>query len=155
MIHIKSYTQHYHVLILCSIIQAEMRWDPGAGNCASSSAAHFLSNIIVMLVCELTLLLVMFFGVQRKRSESKLWRLLHRQVCCRAIVCLMEDVSCDHINWDFYLTHVQSILWILLVFLSKLPMLVRTLYIDGLLYFDCCIGSHVSQSEWLVPVSSF
>jgi len=64
-----------------SVFQGKTRWDPTVDNCIFYRMDQLLSNIIVLLVCDTTLLVVMFVGVLKSRMESKLWRLLYRQVC--------------------------------------------------------------------------
>jgi len=77
----QPYPLQYRILMICcSVMQAGMGWDSGAGSCGFSNTVQLLPNIIVALVCEATMLLVMFVGVLKKRSENKLWRLLYRQV---------------------------------------------------------------------------
>ena len=72
-----------------SAFQGKTRWDPAVDNCIFYRMDQLLSNIIVLLVCDTTLLIVMFAGVLKSRMETKLWRLLYRQVCPTA--CMLSE----------------------------------------------------------------
>src|SRR5882762_11207835 len=68
-------------MTLCSTLQNKAQWDSASRTCVSIDTHQFLSNFIFTFCCEMIFVLMMFVGVLRNRSQSKLWRLLYHQVC--------------------------------------------------------------------------
>src|SRR5882762_10130524 len=79
-------------MTLCSAFQAKAQWDSASRTCVSIDTHQFLSNLIFTFCCEMIFVLMMFVGVLRNRSQSKLWRLLYHQVCSDTYI-MSSEVS--------------------------------------------------------------
>ena len=75
-----------HFSHMCSLsaeltgFQGHAVWDPIATGCLITKTVQQRANIWATLAIDVALLLLMFVGVLRRRSQSALWNVLYHQV---------------------------------------------------------------------------
>jgi hypothetical protein len=77
-----------------SSMQGHAVWFPAAETCVITGTNAYRWGILTNLFVDLSLLFIMFIGVQRKRNATYLWKILYFQGIFWIMTAIVTEVPC-------------------------------------------------------------